>query len=478
MVKNKRKASVLNENVIENENEIWDTIDKLIEPVNNVYSQNLEILNQIVEKWKTGNTEWMELNNSDHRCNLSTDENEETTLKKDKSAIIIYKELQPKKQCEIIQIKADVYDLENNNIHICIENLCTYEKNDPIYHKKKIETIENIYICKHSGLVHFCDTFCKPEDTTLNAEYTYVCKYSGRMTKDIKTVDKFWTKESKGEKDIVTNPFMIGTKKKYGEDFTDLETLVYKCGSSNIKENGSSKKRRKEMQSLKKVYLMEAIMKLSNYFSEERFEADKQIEMNLVKEIMINFKKYVNKHIQKMKPLIVADLFQICQVMRARKNPLYDLTGISETMRVEMVLHYAKQCLALWTIIRTKTSIGKSKPSLFPWSEFIDSALSVLESGIVISDRNYPVHSTIIEQDKFLPLLSHNSPYLKNKQIKKSKKNNVTKITTRICRAIIEAVINENVDPEELLLHSIDIEQIPEDIFLKLRGKQREKKHK
>jgi hypothetical protein len=121
--------------------------------------------------------------------------------------------------------------------------------------------------------------------------------------------------------------------------------------------------------------------------------------------------------------------------------------------------------------------MGQNEPSLFPWSEFIESALTVFENGYDISEKDYRYRFTLIEKDPLLPLLdSQNRREFEKTNGRKSKKNNTTKIGNNIYTALTKAVLEDGVHPEDLTLSGIDLDRIPTDVFIKLRSKHREYK--
>jgi ribosomal protein L22 len=238
---------------------------------------------------------------------------------------------------------------------------------------------------------------------------------------------------------------------------------------------------------IKNQYLGFAILKLSKIFSQSRFEQDMKKEDVRKEEIMKHFHQYVSKSIQKNLPLNTMDLYAIAATIRNKTFNSVDMRTLTDQQRTYIIVHYAKQCLALWYVIRTRTKIGQSDPKQFPWPEFVDSAMLVFEAGFEISPRDYPYKVVLIPKDPLLSLLPDDnnvsSYYIseqkqqqqnnkKGQNKRKSKKTNQTKIKNNITNALISAVVNENVNPELLKIDTMDLKQMLDtSVFVRLRGK-------
>ena len=442
--------------------------------------EDLEILNEIVRKWKTVNKDWMLYENVPHDCDT-------TDLYKSKTNTITNNKRKDELSstiiatgCSIVRVVCTVWkkkSTEGEELHLCYPDWCNYfTESDEIskaMHYCKVETISNVYICSKTGKHHFCFPFCKKDDQIINSDGTYVCKYSNNSQGEMQMIDKFWSKQIKNvNKTNVMNQLNSRTRNSNGEEFDDIETIVRKCNLANLED---IMKKKKNLTSPKNAYLAEAIIRLSRLFCKERFVRDKEIDENAKTDMIALFKKYVNKRNTTGEALYSRDLFTITLAHRRRKSHNVDMTNLTDAQIINIILLYARKCLELWVVIRTKTPKGIKKPALFPWSEFIESALSVFENGYDISQYDYRYRYTLIEQDSWLPLLPHNSPYIKEKaNNKKSKKNNTTKIMNNIYTALTNAIVKHHVQPEELTLSSVDLDRISPETFIKLRNKHKE----
>jgi hypothetical protein len=464
--------------------EIIGDAESIIEKRNNLANEDMALLNAIVDKWKALHTECMRYKKTAHKCITLNSVNYTNDISSRDASLLPKKGVEPvtnkSSACNIINITCDIWLNKSSATptHICNKDWCKRTAPNSVdyhmIHEEKVGTVNNIYICEKTGTHHFCGKFCKQESQLINSDGIYVCKYSGMSFGESHMIDKFWTKHPKSlDKSLASNPYNSNTRRTIEEDFSDYDSLIEKCHLGELDE---VMKKKKSCNSTKDLYYTEAIIKLSGFFSKKRFEEDKKMNEHTKNELFGLFKKYVNKKNQANEVLKVSDLETICIAHRKRKSYNVDMTNITNSQIKEIILLYAKRCLELWVVIRTRTPLGIKSPAKFPWIEFIESALAVFETGYDISGDDFRYRYTLIEKDTFLPLLPHNSSYLRDKSnSRKSKKNNVTKIQNNICKALSDAVINHRVEPESLLLSAVRMSNVDDDVFTKLRGKQKEK---
>jgi hypothetical protein len=426
--------------------------------------------------------------------------------------------------CTIVNVPAKIYKtVYQNNAHLCVSGYCRSEQSDRARHNQLIEIIDDVYVCANTGKGHYCtDDFCDQSGgTELNSDHQYVCNISGliRSNNTSEMRHQYWAPEHSG---YAANATSNGVSlldhqqhraahaiKRQREEKSELETasnlhnsidvimdqiekghdlgnvlrgnkrikrILRAAGSNNIPNTILSPT------SLKQEYLYAGILKLSSIFSAERFKADMEKEKETTKELIQQFIKYVNKQMAQKDILNINDLTTIATACRLRKFTTFDMTRLTPTQRKQIILYYAHMCLALWSIMKTKTEAGRTKDNLFPWPEFIDSCLLLFETGCEISAGDNNGHrAVIIEPDPFLAMLRDDSPYLRQKQqqqngnssssnntekSRKNKKMHRTCIQTTIKTELINAVTKLKVPIEELRPDRVEYERIDESIFM------------
>lgn len=212
--------------------------------------------------------------------------------------------------------------------------------------------------------------------------------------------------------------------------------------------------------------------KISQLFSPKRFQEADRREEEIENHINNLFTKYVSKNAQWDGVLNTTDLHTITRIYRQKNYRTVDLQHMTDGQRKRIITYYANQCLALWSIVRTKTRDGRTCPTNYPWLPFIDSAMSLFEEGFFISPLDHDYKVTIIEKDSFLALLPDDKQFFKRENpTKKSKKNTPTKIKNHIKEAFYDAVNHDGISPESLRPEDVTYDSIPHDIFIKLKGK-------
>lgn len=481
----------------------------------------------------SNNNEVIEKSNTTLSLSTNGDRNNMAVTYKGKAPVALADELEFK-YCNITNVKARIYQSRNrgNNRHICIADYCDSENTDPDLHFRLMEEINDVYVCEKYAIPHFCGDHCDGSYREINKDGMYVCRISGRYFDEMHTVDKFWTKEQKNiDKDMANNPFVKVKKDMKYEDFKDIDTVINRC--VNRSENSSLDIKRKSSHSNKEHFLKLAIERVSKLFPNVDMTSiykkrDKQIES----EIIATFIKYVNKSNSSGVIPNTCTLFSLFMTFAKKFPNRVDLTGISPVQKRMLILFYSHQCLSLWVIVRTKTEHGMKSPSDFPWPEFVDSALSLLESGFYVTSNDGQGEKIIlIEKDYFLSILPEN-PYANTanhstngsgrnsapggggsegvgysnsaatgsnstgsgstggsskksesrdggsklgnrnggKRKKKPKKNSLTKIKNSICSALIHAIMIEGVPPQELQIGNVDINNVDDSIFTRNRN--------
>jgi ribosomal protein S10 len=254
---------------------------------------------------------------------------------------------------------------------------------------------------------------------------------------------------------------------------------------------------------MKVQYLGLSTIMLSSFFAASRFKMDMKREDRCKEYIYESLRVYLSKMTQRGLVPSIPDMMERVNIIRAKSFTTVNMTRLEDEQRAFLIEFYAKRCLALWYIIKTKTELGKTNPKAFPWPEFVNSAMDVLQDGLVVSDFKRGTYVVLINPDPFLKLLpsDRESPFLEQKRkqsrkVNNSKKkkssndsiNNVmsnnkfkkaprtkkldrTNIKTNINIAMHQAIVLYGVHPEELRTENVNFETMDNKEFIPLRGK-------
>jgi hypothetical protein len=334
-----------------------------------------------------------------------------------------------------------------------------------------------------------------------NKDNISVCPVSGKTNSEADTTDKFWTKENKLKSEqSLYNPLNRGPwLRKWSEecqvDVTDIETIISNCivgtdGNTSVLIHNAFKKEMKRKGTTvtaKMECYVDGLVKIASYFSKKRSKDESNITHTIQKEIYNNLTKYVNKKTQCSAPMFVTDLHSISDYIDKKRNDVVDITQITDPIKKKLITYYTQQCLSLWGVIRIHTELGREKPDLFPLPEFIDSALSILETGFYVLEQQTtkdgtkiaPKKTEIFPQDNILSAIMPNLSFMREQnsvnRTKKTKKNKQTTIKNSITTALNDAVVKQKIPPYQLRPDKLPFESLSESLFVKTKIRKRSK---
>lgn len=405
---------------------------------------------------------------------------------------------------------------------------------------KKVKRIEDLYVCLKSGRFHLCGKNCKKLEMN-GKDHIYVCKYTGISLGDVemKHMYDYMQDNSLDDKRLYKSAQNLA----HGNYFSHQNTGIFHHKRKECIEEGPSiegiddalmnsdllsknmfdkkdvtSKKMKEMDR-KEKFLINTYSSLLKMFSEERFMIEKKGSTDFEDEISEEVQRYLIKCKQNNRIPVGLEIYQLRRSLRTREYQIPQLQLTSDN-RSELALSYAKKCVCMWAIVRTRTKLGAECPNLFPINNFLSSALDILENGLKISRGDGMNPIVVIEKDDFLATFlpqSNNTNAnkkgyrisLKNinsrrkqsiqeavedqeyrnedtatdrymyansgikkkkgklKQLKRvgRKGKNHSKMRMDIERAITESIVNRDISPEMLKVESLDYENIDRNIF-------------
>lgn len=464
----------------------------------------LNLFNTMVHKYKRNiNTEWVPIKHTcfvtDRKITRRNDvyqlapQGDEKNQTETRNAV---------SSCTMINIKADIYQTQGGNVHLCMDRVCPEydtQKEDGIHTSTKTE-VTQVFVCMATGKPHFCEEFCEAiydpvyknmivnEDGTITCPLTGLCtgyqEWQGAMRVAPESRHLFeerrilyldW-KETTGQN--ADGRWRRGKKRERIEDTEIIIENGIMNRNAPLDENAGSRtkkptKMRNRSQSLRDYYLALAAQHVSTIISPERVKeyVNRQKENNNKQKKIFN--QYDTKCIQfDKKP-------NICEVMRMMNavKPLYippDISNIPQVMLTQMIYKYSKLCVCMWYIIRTETQEGAKDPNKFRFNDFIPNILDLLKDGIEVAIREGEPKTTILEKDIFLNVLpeldredTKNKSGISHRNMKSRRKKN-SRMKEFIVEAIIKTLKKQFKHPSLLSPYTRDFESLDESKFVDL----------
>jgi hypothetical protein len=209
-------------------------------------------------------------------------------------------------------------------------------------------------------------------------------------------------------------------------------------------------------------YLMSATVCVAILFSRERYVIDMRSADNSLR--LANREVY--KHHRANKSADAVTLF-VVQTHALRHRSVSHYLDLPADERKMFTLSYARRCVALWYLIRTRTKRGESDPNLFPIAEFVVAAMYIFANGIYLPPEvTRGAGEQLLDKD---PILERCMPRYNIIDRLGYNRDAVTGVKKEIIQAIIGAVRDENVDPKSLRPSSVAPDNLDEEIFRPLR---------
>ena len=279
--------------------------------------------------------------------------------------------------------------------HVCNLNRCKIVNLDIEIHKKDstygvrsrylpappfsctkdtfVEKVYSIYLCEHSGKIHYCHSNCDGE-RILNDHDCMVCCISGIQYQSESV--RSWKITSRCVASVSVNKL---DPYKYSRD---KEGRVRLSGVHNVKITQC-------------ILIAREIMHLL-LFSPRRF-ANEGRKSN---EVIERSKKIVNKyrrHCERNK-ITKNYMHMITMYIANKQKRPNSLHIIQKTKREidEIIKTYTARLIGYWKMILYKTELGQTMSSMFPFKTFVPAALYLLKEGVQMNGV------FIMEKSRFL----------------------------------------------------------------------------
>lgn len=480
-----------------------------------------------------------------HNCDIHKESNrDEEDAQKDNGSRFNRDQLTVKPTCDMFNIPFEIYvdGNDGSNCNVLLDEFRINGMNIDTRMWKLVSRIEDLYVCLKSGRFHVCGKYCNKLEMN-GKDHLYVCKYTGLSLGDVEMKHMYDYIQDNSPDD--KRMYKAAQELNQGNYFSHQNTGIFHHKRKECIEDGPSiegmddaimnsdllsknmfdkrdvtSKKNKDMDK-KSKFLINTYSSLLKMFSEERFVLEKKDSVAFEAEISEEVQRYLIKCKQNNRIPVGLEIYQLRRSLRTRdyKTPQLQLNADN---RSELALSYAKKCVCMWAIIRTRTKLGIENPNLFPINNFLSSALDVLENGLKISNGDGCNSIVVIEKDDFLatflPQSNRTSANKKgyrislkninnrrkqsmqdtiddqeyrnedtatdrymhaNSGIKKKTKvkilkrigrkgKNHNKMRVDIERAITESIVSMDISPEMLKLESLDYDNIDRSIFYNL----------
>jgi len=491
---------------------------------------HLAIFRLIVDAWKSEIcTTWIPLDPQIHECCVDSASIRRNTYYAQATCIEDDAADSTKKKtlCRIDNIPAKLYATRSGELHVCVADLCERQKaycdtmeqldGQVALHQTLKSSFTEVYVCRITGKPHYCGTYCEYLKSVLekndktpvkNEDHTFVCPLTGWSAgmQEIRGKIHLESNERHDFKqkyyDFVNNPLSKKQKKRH-ESIGDLDGIIHNSLQSTSfvlsssstdakdvsanrvpkKKKGSTRarmisraktmeymdKRKIQMnQSYRQYYLRLAAEKVGSFLSPERVrEYVRRQEKNQPK-LLKMFHNYATKCMQHDK---VMNACHLGEIAREENKYIYippDISRIPKETMKEIVLQYARLCVCMWYLIRTKTKEGRESPEKFYFPDFVDNILVLMKNGIQVDGDQTGLLYTILRGDDFLNFLpnSEHEERKKGDRARKIIRKGNTKMKKEIKSAIIHAITVERVSPNELTPYHVNIEELDESKFV------------
>lgn len=362
--------------------------------------------------------------------------------------------------CELERIESRVFESSTGERHLCMRGLCP-SHGDRNYHWVEAYNISHLYVCKRTGIPHFCGEICQRK--MLTKDGMYVCPLTGYVDPVPVARDAMYSGEQRLKSDVDARRLQPDVVRMDIDDIDGVVQGMTVRRSSNKKEE----------------YMLLAVSKIASVFSRDQMDAEETImREGIEKEISAQMTRYVNKTTQNKRILVAPEMFLLIHNHRKKKDFSVKMT-LSADDRKHLSIYYAERCLKLWYIVRTRTKRGRESQTTFGFKDFILPALSIIQDGFTVSENDIGYEAVVIKPDSLLDARClQNAHRLSGRMDSPSqgrmcvsewigkKKGQQDKIRYAIEEALLEAIRSERVSPEVLSIDSVDFDSISMDEVL------------
>lgn len=363
--------------------------------------------------------------------------------------------------CRIDHIPFSVYN-RPGGLHYCIRNYCKLKHRT----ENAIFTFDHLYACHLYAIPHLCGKLC--DKMELNKEHMYVCPLTGLSFGTVEITNAHPFSIPYNSSDIIhkidQNAVQFGT---------NIDDVNLQSGRGELVIE-KSKNNKKNTTDVVVQFRTKAQFRIWNMLSEERFVREREKHEPEYTNINYQIDRYITKMGQEIKNTGEGffDIGKICTIGEAVIRKKYDFPLVSLTVDTQKKLmrDFAERCLKLWVIIRTMTKLGREKPNLFQWPEFIDVSMYMFQAGYKIpKGKKMDYDIEIIEPNELLatiPLDITDRADRANFINGDPKTNCINKMKKNLYNALTDAIIKEKVAPELLRPENVDFDQIDKTIFI------------
>lgn len=298
--------------------------------------------------------------------------------------------------CEFDILDVKAYYTTDGKIHVCVEGIC--KKACTETHREQIDTgdyLSHVYVCKTSCAIHLCglgicDRVHQTKDGHQICELTGLGEIGVDVEKhlSIPTNDSSFARNKYGDffesasdrlgATILQNDFNSNTMT------LELERRNERKRDSYFLNKGKGKGARSYTEgSLKQEYVEHAINKTAALLNLDQYEERMNKDAQGYEEAGAKLDSYTNACNKNGSALSAYDMM-LTLIATRRTHQSRPHIMMNKALFSQFVRQTAINCLKFWAIIRMKTDLGKNRPNLFPFSDFIEASLCLFGRGVFV----------------------------------------------------------------------------------------------
>lgn len=364
--------------------------------------------------------------------------------------------------CELVQVLAKVYDSSTGDRHLCMGGSACETARDRNLHWVLVYDVCQLYVCKTTGIPHYCGDACQRK--ALTKDGLYVCTLTGYVDPNPVARDHLYSGEQRLKSDVDLRRMQTIESSRMSRD--DIENVI----------RGMTVRR---AENKKEDYLFLAVSKIASVFSEDQMDAEEALmNESIEKEIQAQMTRYVNKTSQTKRILVAPEMFLLIHNHRKKKDFTIRI-HLTEEDRTKLVISYAQKCMQMWYIVVTRTKTGRESPTSFGFKDFVLPALSILQSGFCIPKEVLGYEEVIIAPDQMLDVRCLQNAHRLSRRMESpsdgqmrvkdwtgKKGSQIDGTRYAIEQALMSAICDEGVSPEMLRIDSVSYDAINVDEIL------------
>ncbi len=411
--------------------------------------------------------------------------------------------------CEMQRVRTRLYRTEGDIMHLCVEGACNMASKAYGHGQWQLQrTLDDLYICKRTGIPHLCGPYCDSTGT-FNEESIRVCPITAITLHESDMRSANWYEYGSGGGTGTTfgkantgyglsgrvhNPLNDRPQsvrqqnaELRAEDSRSFEELMYDNSYMNaFQENDNDTRRKKkpsasngwvvtnedagEVLQAKDYWFREISRKLFILFSWDRMNMELRENAKLDEKTYERIRSYLYKTHVNDEPAYADDLSGII-AMEHTDTYCFPKVSMSTDMLRKISFYFARRCMKLWYVLVNRTALGRQRKDKMGLDNFVEAAMHTFQSGIYVSEVDSELPCHIVPESGILKHIRVNTcvatcflnygnlpPDKLDERIRSHNNKTCNSIRKLIQTAFLTEVSTGNSSPEHLKPDSIEYE--------------------